>query len=394
MKRWIGLIVWILCISSALLAQPSRIRISAWYWLNSAPKTDWQGDFVTMHNLGFTAVVLGWGIDSAAFRYKTRMADTQDAMRWAHEAGLRAFLIMWHPWANSLPREPRFQAVDSVGHLLNTFDVFNPEWRNTQWKQYLQMVARGLSNEPAMAGYVFDDSFGIGGGDTISYGKYEQRAFGGELPRKPTDPRWNEWVKAREGWWVDWARDTVRIIREVDPNPEHQIYLEDSSGDVFSPKLRDSVGVDFPQVAKQFDAFGAYTGNSWNSSTDSGEKTAQRTRDVLMRVRKVVDPRKLTIYTFWVANAADELKPGPARYPTAEQIKLICEAALQAGVRHLDMYGYRIGDYRVTPATLPRVTPGSGPRYPLTGQFPNKFLWDRPEIHEALGAYLRSLNGK
>lgn len=392
MKRLLWPVVLILCISGSAAASP-RIRISAWYWLNSAPKADWQGDFVTMRNLGFTGVVIGWGIDAAAFRYKNRMADTRDAMRWAQQAGLRAYVIAWHPWANSLPRRPRFQAEDSAGHLLNTFDVFNPEWRNTQWKQYLQMLARGVHDEPAMAGYVFDDSFGIGGGGVISYGKYEQRAFGSPLPRKPSDPRWNDWVNARAGWWEDWARDTVKFIREVDPNPQHQIYLEDSAGDVFSPKLRDSVGVDFPRVAKHFDAFGAYTGNSWNASPDSGEKAARRTAEVLMRVRKVVNPRKLTIYTFWVANAAGELKPGPAKYPTAEQIKLICEAALQSGIKHLDMYGYRIGDYRVTPATLPKLTPGSGPAYPLTGQFPGKFLWDRPEIHEALAAYLRSLNG-
>jgi hypothetical protein len=27
------------------------VRVSAWYWLNAAPKADWEGDFITMKNL-------------------------------------------------------------------------------------------------------------------------------------------------------------------------------------------------------------------------------------------------------------------------------------------------------------------------------------------------------
>ncbi|HET7214091.1 MAG TPA: hypothetical protein VFL79_10915, partial [Terriglobia bacterium] len=87
--------------STIALAQPARVRLSAWYWLNSAPKADWQGDFVTMHNLGFTDVVLCWGIDLAALRLKAREADTQQAMRWAQRAGLGAYLVIWQPTANS-----------------------------------------------------------------------------------------------------------------------------------------------------------------------------------------------------------------------------------------------------------------------------------------------------
>jgi hypothetical protein len=30
--------------------------------------------------------------------------------------------------------------------------------------------------------------------------------------------------------------------------------------------------------------------------------------------------------------------------------------------------------------------------YLLTGQFPEKFLWDRPEVHQALAAYMKGLN--
>jgi len=58
----------------------------------------------------------------------------------------------------------------------------------------------------------------------------------------------------------------------------------------------------------------------------------------------------------------------------------------------LDMYGYRIGEYRVTREEMARMVPPEPAPYVLTGQFPRKFIWDRPEIQTELGAYLRSLN--
>jgi hypothetical protein len=106
----------------------------------------------------------------------------------------------------------------------------------------------------------------------------------------------------------------------------------------------------------------------------------------------VVGDKKKIIYTFWSANVAEELGTAPAKYPTAAQIKSVCEVALQLGIRHLDMYGFRIGEYRATKAEMKRMMPSEPAPYVLTGQFPRKFMWDRPEIHTELGDYLRSLN--
>ena len=149
MLKAIRLLFLSLCCSAFAFAQPARVKISAWYWLNSAPKTDWQGDFTTMRNLGFTDVVLAWGIDVAAFRFPARIADTREAMRWAQRAGLGCYLVIWQPTANSLERRPEFEQVDSAGHHLFSFDVFNAQWRSTQWKQYLQDVAKAYRDEPA-----------------------------------------------------------------------------------------------------------------------------------------------------------------------------------------------------------------------------------------------------
>lgn len=391
----------VLAVTAALGAQPPRVRISGWYWLNSAPKAEWARDFRTMQDLGFTDVVLCWGLDAAAFGL--RINDTRDAMRWARQASLGAYMVMWHPVHNSLERRPEFVQVDAAGNRLFTFEVFNARWRRTQWKEYLQRVARAYRDEPAMAGYVFDDSFGIGpvgsfggkaspeGKGIISYSDEAKRMYGAEPPREPRDPDWPKWVKARAAWWEDWARDTVGAIREIDSDPRHEIYLEDEQY-VLGEEPRNAVGLDFSRLARHFDAVGAYTAISYDS--DSSLKAVQNTRDVIARTRAALGPTKKFIYTFWVANPAEERNPGPARYPTVAQIRAIAEAALAAGVRHLDMYGFRIGEFAVKEADWPAERPGAGPEYKLTGQFPEKFLWDRKSLHAPLRVYLRGLNSR
>ena len=368
-------------------AATGRVRVSAWYWLNSAPKADWAGDFTTMKHLGFTDVLVCWGLDLAAIT--TRKTDTRQAMQWAHQAGLGVYLVVWQPYANSLPRVPEFMQVDASGKSLNTFDAFNPQWRATQWKSYLQAVARTYGPEPAMAGYVFDDSFGRA---NISYGAYEAKAFGRPLPRKLADPGWADWTRMRQGWWEDWARDTVQYIRAIDPNPAHELYLEDTLGSITSPARHANTGLDFARVAQHFDAVGGYTTPRWTTNLDSEQKVLRLTTNAIEGVRKIIGLDQKLVYTFWSANIAEERKPGPAVYPSAAQLRAVCECALQLGVRHLDLYGFRIGDSRVTPQEMLRRVPPEPAPYILTGQFPRKFLWDRPEIQTELGNYLRSLN--
>jgi hypothetical protein len=392
LRHFIGFIVVCLCAGATGWSQAPRVRLSAWYWLNSAPKVDWQGDFTTMKNLGFTDVLLGWGLDAAAI--VTRPEETKQAIAWAHKAGLGAYLIVWHPYGNSLERKPEFMQVDSNGRRLETFDVFNAQWRSTQWKEYLQKVARIYRNQPGYAGYVFDDSFGAGGTGVVSYGAYEQHAFGGPLPKKPGDPRWDDWVKMREGWWEDWARDTVHYIRVIDPDQHHEIYLEDLASSIIDKNRPNNIGLEFTRVARHFDAVGGYIMASWNDSPDSGRKVAQEGVDVLTKVREMVGPKKQIIYTFWSANPSEEHNNGPAKYPTAEQIQMVSDAALKLGIRHLDMYGYRIGDPDIPKAEWPKWVPAEPAPYLLTGQFPQKFLWDRPEVHEKLANYLLGLNSK
>ncbi|HKW97534.1 MAG TPA: hypothetical protein VJN43_07355 [Bryobacteraceae bacterium] len=379
-------------------AQGQTIRISGWYWLNSAPKNEWDRDFRQMAELGFTDVDLCWGLDAAA--WALRVEDTKFALDSCRRAGLGAYFVVWHPVHNSLPRRPEFQQVDAAGNLRFAFNTFNPTWRETQWKQYLQTVAKLYGKHPAFAGYIFDDSFGMGpiggiaGSDGaretrfISYSGDDRRRFGKEPPKKPTDPGWAEWTQARAGWWSEWARDTNRFIRQVDSR--HEVYLEDGEY-VLSRQAQDATGVDFGRAAKAFDAVGAYTEPRWDGKPDASRRAIEQTVSVLQKTRAAVGPDKQIIYTFWIGNILELRTPGPAKYPTVEQIRDICEAALQFGIRHLDMYGYRIGDFIVTNENWPQKRPPAEGPYPLTDPFPGKYLYDRPQLHAAFGQYLHEL---
>lgn len=399
MIRLLGLTFLIAQTVVCAVAQP--LRISAWYWLNSAPRDEWARDFRKMADLGFTHVDLCWGLDAAA--WTLRVEDTRYALRACRRAGLGAYFIVWHPVHNSLPRGPEFQQVDAAGQLRFAFNTFNVKWRQTQWKQYLQTLARLYAQDAAFAGYIFDDSFSIGpikgiagpGGAPserfISYSEDDRRRFGKAPPRQTSSPDWAEWTEARGGWWENWARDTNRFIREVDSNAQHEVYLEDEQY-VLSQTARDTTGVNFGRVARAFDAVGAYTEARWDGKPDADKRAVEQTLSVLDKTRAAVGPGKKIIYTFWVGNILELRTPGPAKYPTVDQIREICEAALTFGIRHLDMYGYRIGDFVVSDENWPQKRPPAKGPYPLTDPFPQKYLYDRPELHERLGEYLRELS--
>ena len=369
-------------------AQQPKVQVSAWYWLNSAPKTDWDKDFAEMRRLGFTDVLICWGVDLAGV--VTRKRDTLEAMKFAHAHGLGTYLIVWQPSANSLPRNSEFMQITSAGKVLDTFDVFNREWRNTEWKRYLEDVARTYRAVPGFRGYAFDDSFGSD--SFVSYGAWEQKAFGTPLPRKPGDQRWEDWVKARNDWWEEWAIDTVKFIRQIDPNPAHTLYVEDFIGSLTDPEKPAHLGLDLGRVFKHFDAVGGYTMSHWTADADSAARVAQTNAQAIETVRNLVGPQKRIIFTFWTANEPEERLPGPAKYPTADEIIAICRTALALGIRHLDMYGYRIGEYQATREQMRELVPPEPAPYRITGQFPQKFLYDRPKVKDELSPYLHTLN--
>jgi hypothetical protein len=147
-------------------------------------------------------------------------------------------------------------------------------------------------------------------------------------------------------------------------------------------------------VAKHFDSVGGYDEPGWTDASDSNAQVTKATSNDIDSIRSIVGPDKSITYTFWCANAAEERKPGPAVHPTAKEIEVVCQTALKKGIRHLDMYGYRIGDYAVGNQDPMKIVPPEPSPYELTGQFPHKFLWDRLNIQKELGIYLRGLNSQ
>lgn len=423
-------------------SKPGRLRISAWYWLNSIEKNQWEQDFKSAADTGFTDMVLCWGLDSAAVSFQKE--NTRLALNLCQKFGMRAYLLMWHPSHNSLPRQAEFQQVDNWGNRLFTFNLFHRQWRSTQWKEYLQNVAHAYKDHPALAGYLFDDTFGPGpigsfggdknkiGGDFVSYSSYDLEQFQRWLRKKygtvsnlekawakklgnwqwaeppkeivpENENAWNDWCSARAEWFREWAEDTAKFIREVDPSSDHEIYLEDvqyvlglekrTSKDSFRPvTVRDTVGLQFGAIARYFDAVCGYTYFRWDVA-DALAKALETTRETLQSTRSQVGKQKKIIYTFWVTDA-DVNKPLPLKYPDGKQVIAVTQAALDLGIRHVDYYAFRVGDWRADEAEWKVRRPGPKVDYVQTKPVPGRYLCDRPDLLRDLAEELRKLKAR
>ncbi len=390
----------LLCVGCTSLpgAQAPRVRISAWYWLNSVPETQWPADFANMKQLGFTDVVLVWGMDGAAF--SSRIHDSHQAIEAAYKAGLGSYLFIWHARYSSLPHDPRFEQVDAAGQTLYAFDTFNPQWRHTQWKQYLQSVALAYAHEPGLAGYVFDNSFAIGhvgkvDGDAprqdanyISYGDAERGMFGSRLPLSPNDPAWAAWMRARQQWWADWAKDTRDAIRAIDPNMQHRVVLEDGQN-TLDHDTETRAGLSLKEVAPSFDTMSAYLAPHYS---DPGIDLAKDVKAYLTQMRIAIGPNEELSLSLRLSEDATEDSAAHADKPTLAQIRVAIDAALAMGVKRIDLYGYRMGVYHLEDPGWSQYLPGVAKTYPLTGQIEGKFLVDRPELWPGLREYLGKIS--
>ncbi|MDW8240966.1 MAG: beta-galactosidase [Acidobacteriota bacterium] len=428
------------------------MRFSTWYWLNSAPQAEWDKDFRTIAESGFSHVVLCWGLDLSAFRY--RQAESRYALALCEKYGLKAYLVIWHPSHNTLVLEAKreHRQVDNRGNLRFSLNLFHRQWRRTQWRGYLHQITRTYKDMKGLGGYVFDDSFGIGpvsevgpirsgeavAGDFVSYSDYDKaefrrwlkqkygslhnlnRAWGHtrsdghpedyrkwneiEPPRKILNERiWDDWVEARTQWLTEWASETMRFIREVDPDPAHEVYIEDEqralgtfswpSSDATRPiSLRDVVGVHFGRVVQPFDAVGVYPAFAWDKP-QALEQALAVTENLLSETRRQVGPHKKIVYTFW-ASDVDVAKREPLTRPTGQEIIRVTEEAMKLGIRHIDYYGYRIGDWRVTLEEWQQLRPGKSRTYPLTKPLRHKFLDDRPDVLRVLAEFIHRVRNQ
>ena len=403
-RLWIYLLgpLLALCLLAPFASAASRepnVRISCWYWLNSAPKDQWLTDFRSMKDLGVTDVVMVWGLDATAF--STRIKDSHEAIARANQAGLGSYLFVWHARHNALPHDPKYQQIDAAGHVLYAFDTFNPDWRRGQWNTYLQTLAREYGRQKGLAGYIFDNSFSIGNIGTIdgdppatndsylAYGRTERTLFGKTLPKTPSDPFWAEWTEQREQWWADWAADTEKSIRSIDHDLHHRIVLEDGDNTI-DPDAMARAGFSLPSVIQHFDTMSAYLAPSYASS-EGTEGLSEATTTYLNKMRAAVGKDKELSLSLRLSDGDSEDIPGHADRPTLDQIKTCVDAALALGIRNIDLYGYRMGVYHLDGVGWHQYQPGQGPTYPLTGEIKGKFLADRHELWTGLRAYLHQV---
>lgn len=381
-------------------ASPSpRVRVSCWYWLNSTPKSHWAADFKAMKQLGLTDVVMVWGLDATAF--STRLTDSHQAIADADRAGLGSYLFVWHARHNAMHHEPRYQQVDAGGHVLYAFDTFNPRWRQGQWRDYLQSLAREYGKQKGLAGYIFDNCFAIGNIGAIdgeapkpkdsylAYGRFEQAQFGRHLPLGTDDPSWPAWTRMREQWWADWAEDTQKAIRSIDIDPGHKIILEDGDNTI-DPDAQTRAGFKLRSVATHFDVMSAYLAPRYSSGSQDKELGVV-TSTYLNKMRAAIPDGKELALSLRLSDGDTEDLPGHADKPTLDQITKCIDAALKLGVRNIDLYGYRMGVYHLDGPGWHKFQPGHGLTYPLTGEIKGKFLADRPELWVGLAEYLQRI---
>jgi hypothetical protein len=421
-------------------------RFSVWYWLNAVPKTQWREDFSAISKNGFTHVILCWGYDLSAFRL--RKQDSLEALELCRQNRLGAYLLIWHPIHNSLLLEAEAEhfQIDNLGNKRFSFNLFSRDWRNSQWKSYLQDIAQTYKGSEAFDGYALDDSFafgpvstfsglkGVEAGDFVSYSEADRLRFREwlksryhtlsrvneqwgitlsdwtdiEIPMKiESEPIWADWTDARTDWLEDWARDTMRFIREVDPDPAHIVYIEDlarvlgleSTESRFSTRpvtFADTIGLRFGRVTRHFDRLGAYTmPSSWDSE-DALDRALEQTDTVLEEtIRQAGGVDQLT-YTFWISDSQQVFSPGPVTRPTAEEIWKISELALSKGINHIDYYAFDVGGASLDDdEDWKRHLPGTKVDYPLSKQFRKTWLKDRPGgVLEELGGFVKAYRGQ
>ena len=294
----------------------------------------------------------------------------------------------------------------------------------------------------SFAGYFFDDTFGIGPvgsfggepgkarGDFVSYSAHDiagfrrwlrnkygalqklekawQQKFSDwesvEPPREITienKTSWEDWCQARRQWLREWSVETVKFIRVVDKSFDHAICLEDGEYILGKPRkikssvrpvtMRDTLGMDFGFVAAPFEEFCAYSAYRWDV-TDALETARENLTGTIQSASAHGTDRKKVACAFWVADV--DTNKAKLDLPSASQIISLAEAAITLGVRHVNYYAFRVGDWRVSEQDWPAARPGANLNYPVTKPLPGRYLCDKPDLLRELAERHRQLKEK
>src|SRR5207249_1527293 len=106
------------------------------------------------------------------------------------------------------------------------------------------------------------------------------------------------------------------------------------------------------------------------------------------QLRASAPANKKLIYTFWITDST--LKAPLSSLPNAAQIAAITRVAMQLGVRHVDYYGFRIGDWRVSAKEWEEYR-SEARDYPVVPSLRGCFLCDRPAMRQQLKGQIEKL---
>lgn len=351
-----------------------------WYHLNSGPREEWEEDIHNIRALGYDYIVVCWGKNAVLLREKVE--DTLEMMAICDRCGLGVYLCVWsgnmmYPYLG----EDNHQ-MDDKGCIRNFYNLWNHEWRNGVYKEYLQDVARSYCHCPALKGYHFDDTFASydvkqrTGGRYTSYHRQDVERFQCWLKERypdvftlnrflssehyygidhpqyqswneiepPTDPEshlWLEWYLARSHWYEDWARETSEFIREIDPL--HELYVED--GGRIAGIRRELRGIDLARIAKHFDVVALYEMPFGFEQPEVDMDPIHSVIDYVVSSTRRLAPGKQigTCYHVYPPLGKDISWP----YPDMAQIESMTEQAIKSGADKVEQYAYRTIDWRL-----------------------------------------------
>ena len=75
---------------------------------------------------------------------------------------------------------------------------------------------------------------------------------------------------------------------------------------MLNPNLQATVGVDFKQVSRYFDAVGGYTFSYSDGSVAADQKMVEQTENALSDLRRELGPSQRIVYTFWSGEQRQE----------------------------------------------------------------------------------------
>jgi len=312
----------------------------------------WDADFRAISGGGFKHLVL-WDKGN-------RFDSIVEALDLCEKHALRVHYLVNPRYLAQQFRAQKYLRHRCIGIDGGTSPYFNPFDRQTRkavFGPHLESIMAHLGSHKALTGVFLDDTLDFD--SIVSYSESDTRRFRGFLEHKygrisrlnrswnanyrawndVRPPRimlpwrkawiraWNDWCEARQQWWIEWAQDTISVVRRTQNKPT-EIVLGD---DWYSLRFgRDVAGGFTPRMVSLFDSF------SFDYTAGLDYLDRQMTnidRDIAM-ARDLAGNKGLSVFLRTAS------KPGRP-FPTAKTIITQTRRVLCSRVNRVYYYVYR-----------------------------------------------------